>query len=45
MGKANWWLPGWLDQLLPHLSFEDGTAVHEPSPALVPVPVAVAVQP
>ena len=22
MGRANWWLPGWLDRLLPHLSLE-----------------------
>jgi RND superfamily putative drug exporter len=21
-GKANWWLPGWLDRILPHLSVE-----------------------
>jgi RND superfamily putative drug exporter len=22
LGKANWWLPGWLDRLLPHVSVE-----------------------
>jgi putative drug exporter of the RND superfamily len=22
MGRANWWLPGWLDRLLPHLDLE-----------------------
>jgi len=22
LGKANWWLPAWLDRLLPHLSAE-----------------------
>jgi RND superfamily putative drug exporter len=22
MGRANWWLPGWLDRLLPHISVE-----------------------
>lgn len=22
LGKANWWLPGWLDRILPHLSVE-----------------------
>ena len=22
MGRANWWLPGWLDRLLPHVSVE-----------------------
>ena len=21
-GTANWWLPGWLDRLLPHISVE-----------------------
>ena len=21
LGKANWWLPGWLDRVLPHLSW------------------------
>ena len=21
-GKANWWLPGWLERLLPHVSVE-----------------------
>jgi len=26
MGNANWWLPGWLDRLLPHVDVE-GTAV------------------
>ncbi len=34
MGKANWWLPGWLDRLLPHLSIESDTPVHEPSPVV-----------
>jgi RND superfamily putative drug exporter len=22
MGRANWWLPGWLDRILPHLDLE-----------------------
>jgi RND superfamily putative drug exporter len=26
MGDANWWLPGWLDRLLPHVDVE-GTAI------------------
>ena len=21
-GKANWWLPGWLDRILPHVSVD-----------------------
>jgi len=25
LGKANWWLPGWLDRVLPHLSVERDT--------------------
>jgi len=24
MGDWNWWMPGWLDRLLPNLSFEGG---------------------
>ena len=24
LGKANWWLPGWLDKTLPHLTVEGG---------------------
>jgi RND superfamily putative drug exporter len=24
LGKANWWLPTWLDRVLPHLSVEKG---------------------
>jgi RND superfamily putative drug exporter len=22
LGKANWWLPKWLDPLIPHIGFE-----------------------
>ncbi len=29
-GEAAWWLPGWLDRLLPHVSFGHGSA---PAPA------------
>ncbi|MDO8210270.1 MMPL family transporter [Conexibacter sp. CPCC 206217] len=28
IGRANWWLPGWLERLLPHLNVE-GSAVEE----------------
>ena len=31
LGKANWWLPGWLDRAVPHLSVEAGDI---PEPAL-----------
>jgi RND superfamily putative drug exporter len=30
MGRANWWLPGWLDRLLPHLSLESDAVVPQP---------------
>ena len=36
LGKANWWLPGWLDRVLPHLTVE-GTAHVVPTPAESPV--------
>ena len=36
MGRANWWLPGWLDRVLPPLSIEDGG---RPGPAEESVPV------
>jgi RND superfamily putative drug exporter len=32
MGEWNWWMPSWLDRLLPRLSFEGG-AEPEPGPA------------
>jgi RND superfamily putative drug exporter len=37
MGRANWWLPGWLDRLLPHLSIESD-ALTQPSTSPVSVP-------
>jgi RND superfamily putative drug exporter len=27
-GKSNWWLPGWLDRILPHLSVEPAEQPH-----------------
>ena len=36
LGKANWWLPGWLDRILPRISIEPGedeVADDEPVPA------------
>jgi len=35
MGKWNWWLPGWLDRLLPHVGLE-GTAGGAPPRAAEP---------
>ncbi|MFI6443919.1 MMPL family transporter [Kitasatospora sp. NPDC050543] len=40
LGRANWWLPGWLDRLLPELKVEHG---HEPAPEVPAVPERVAV--
>ena len=34
-GRANWWLPGWLGALLPHLSIEPVAASPPPNPAPV----------
>jgi RND superfamily putative drug exporter len=31
-GKANWWLPGWLDRRLPHLSVEPADEPHDQAP-------------
>ena len=37
-GEAAWWLPGWLDKLLPHISVEGETMPSsEPSPEDVDV--------
>ena len=36
MGRANWWLPGRLDRVLPHLSLETDPVV--PRPGVVPAP-------
>lgn len=33
MGRANWWLPGWLDRLLPHLSPESEPTMQPSTPA------------
>jgi putative drug exporter of the RND superfamily len=35
LGKANWWLPAWLDQILPRLLVESSTTVEA-----APVPIA-----
>jgi uncharacterized membrane protein YdfJ with MMPL/SSD domain len=33
MGDWNWWMPGWLDRLIPDLSFEAGSSDSEPEAA------------
>jgi putative drug exporter of the RND superfamily len=30
LGRANWWLPGWLDRILPHLSVDPPEEAGEP---------------
>ena len=30
LGDANWWLPAWLDRLLPHLDLDSAHGVHAP---------------
>ncbi|QKW22736.1 MMPL family transporter [Kitasatospora sp. NA04385] len=39
LGRHNWWLPGWLDRLLPQLRIEHGAAPAAPAPAEQPVTV------
>jgi uncharacterized membrane protein YdfJ with MMPL/SSD domain len=39
MGEAAWWLPRWLDRLLPHIDIEGtGTAGPTPTPPVSPAP-------
>jgi RND superfamily putative drug exporter len=35
LGRANWWLPGWLDRRLPRISVDGTGAPGEPEPVLV----------
>ena len=34
LGRANWWLPGWLDRRLPHLNLEAAEVPPPPEPVL-----------
>jgi putative drug exporter of the RND superfamily len=34
LGRANWWLPGWLDRRLPHLNLEGTEVPPPPEPVL-----------
>ena len=46
MGHANWWLPKWLDRILPNLDIEGDAACRPPScTARTPVPVPAVVEP
>ena len=39
LGNANWWLPGWLDRILPHVDVEGGSALDaKPAASAEPVP-------
>jgi RND superfamily putative drug exporter len=33
LGRANWWLPGWLDRFIPQVTVE-GAGQHHGAPAL-----------
>jgi RND superfamily putative drug exporter len=33
LGRANWWLPRWLDRRLPHVSMQDADVPRQPEPA------------
>jgi RND superfamily putative drug exporter len=37
LGRANWWLPAWLDKRLPQLHVEGQPEVHLPAPVAEPV--------
>jgi putative drug exporter of the RND superfamily len=40
MGRSNWWLPGWLDRVIPRLNVEAaGTVAPEPGEPRASVPV------
>jgi RND superfamily putative drug exporter len=36
LGRANWWLPGWLDRILPHLDLESTPSRPAPAPGSDP---------
>ncbi|MDG4778728.1 MMPL family transporter [Micromonospora sp. WMMD961] len=41
LGRSNWWLPGWLDRILPQVSVEGASAPQRtPVAPVIPVPVA-----
>jgi RND superfamily putative drug exporter len=39
LGDRNWWLPRWLDRLLPRLDVEGETEPRSPEPQRAPVTV------
>ena len=38
MGDANWWLPGWLDRLLPHVDVEGSSVLGHSDELSVAIP-------
>jgi RND superfamily putative drug exporter len=36
LGRANWWVPGWLDRLLPQVNVEGGADEISDDPELEP---------
>ena len=44
LGKSNWWLPGWLERILPHVGIE-GEESLPPLPPTSAGPRAAAVTP
>ncbi len=38
MGDANWWLPGWLDRLLPHIDVEGAAVLGHGADTVIDVP-------
>ncbi|PKQ18659.1 MAG: hypothetical protein CVT68_02250 [Actinobacteria bacterium HGW-Actinobacteria-8] len=45
IGSANWWMPRWLDRILPHMSIEGAVPVDVLVPVKVPVHAKVAPAP
>lgn len=39
MGRINWWIPGWLDRVLPRINVEGAGYLPDASPAVEPEPV------
>ncbi|MEJ7583953.1 MAG: hypothetical protein WKF43_07660 [Acidimicrobiales bacterium] len=38
LGDANWWIPGWLDRLLPTIDIEGDTDLRQAEMETAPVP-------
>jgi RND superfamily putative drug exporter len=40
LGDLNWWLPKWLDRILPHIHVEAAPEDDQPAPRRQPQPVS-----